>query len=214
MRGYLTCHGLLLQCGVLLSHAARVWEWVEDNGIKSFAIRCVDINNQTDCWRAAKAGEQWSEIRRPRSISFMQEDKEESQYCASLLVTQHCGVACCPLIVVSLLLLAETLFYWTRWLLHCSGWWTCFWFGFLHISQSLQTDVRAKQNRCVYHFKRSDLKRFHCLAAWIWSFTVICLLPSNRIHFLSPREQDFEMCEGWCRTSQTVRAGRRSRFAV
>lgn len=36
----------------------------------------------------------------------MQEDKEKSQHCASLLVTQHCGVACCPLIVVPLLLLA------------------------------------------------------------------------------------------------------------
>lgn len=65
-------------------------------GSRDFAIRC-----------AAKVGEQlWSEMRRPSSISFMQEDKEESQHCASLLVTQHCGVACCPLIVVSLLLLA------------------------------------------------------------------------------------------------------------
>lgn len=48
----------------------------------------------------------WSEIRRPGSLPFMQEDKEKSQHCASLLVTQHCGVACCPLIVVPLLLLA------------------------------------------------------------------------------------------------------------
>lgn len=49
----------------------------------------------------------WSEIRRPDSLSFMQEDKEKSQHCASLLVTQHCGVAWRPLIVVLLLLLAE-----------------------------------------------------------------------------------------------------------
>lgn len=48
----------------------------------------------------------WSGIRRPGSLPFMQEDKEKSQHCASLLVTQHCGVACCPLIVVPLLLLA------------------------------------------------------------------------------------------------------------
>lgn len=71
-------------------------------GSGDFAIRRVDI--------PAKAGEQRSEIRRPGSISFMPEDKEESQHCVSLLVTQQCGVACCPLIVVSLLLLAETLF--------------------------------------------------------------------------------------------------------
>lgn len=135
---------------------------------------------------AAKAGEQWSEIRRPGSISFMQEDKEESQHCASLLVTQHCGVACCPLIVVSLLLLAETLFDWTRRPLRCSGWWTCFWFGFLHI----QMDVSAKQNRCVYHFKRSNLKWFLWLATLIWLIAVICLLRSNQIHCISPPEQD------------------------
>lgn len=87
-------------------------------------------------------------MRRPGSISFIQRDKEESQHCASLLVTQHCGVAVCPLIVVSLFLLAETLFDWTRRPLRCSRWWTCFWFTFLHISQSLQMDIRAKQSRC------------------------------------------------------------------
>lgn len=143
----------------------------------------------------------------------MQGDKEESQHCASLLVTQHCGVACCPLIVVSLLLLAETLFDWTRQPLRCSGGWTCF----LHISQSPdEHQSKTKQMRLSFqNIWPETISLSNCTKSVIYSNLPV-VIQSNSFLF-SPRAgfSDVQfIIDGWCRTSLTVCAGQRSSFAA
>lgn len=76
----------------------------------------------------------------------------------------------------------------------CSRWWTCFWYSFLHVSHSLQRDVRANQNRRVYHLRRSGLKRLLCPAPPLWSFEQSASCKSNRMHpFFSPQNRFFNV---------------------
>lgn len=105
----------------VVPHGLCVRKWVKDKAIKRFHnnTKCVDIA-QLSAMLTLSNGEKHRTNVVWKWRSFMNTAKQKfPKLCASLLVTQHCGVACCPAIVV-LLLLAQSPLYWRKLLLCCS----------------------------------------------------------------------------------------------